>query len=61
MSDPIGNLLPAQLITRVAKLAAQLRTDHRDLEADELVAIFDACEVEFVAEFDAGYSLAQEN
>jgi hypothetical protein len=56
-----GQLLPQEVVERIAKLVVLLREDHRVPQATEVLAIFDLCEEVFVAEFNAGYEHAQEN
>ncbi len=55
-----NKLISHELLTRTRVLANKLRMAHLEIEADELVSIFDECDVEFAAEFDAGYEHAQE-
>ena len=55
-----GTVLPEDIIARITALCTKMRGDHREEFAMEVVAIFDTCERAFANEFDAGYSLAQE-
>ena len=55
-----ARMLSAELLMRARVLTNKMRILHLEIEADELVSIFDACDAEFAAEFDAGYEHAQE-